>query len=206
MLHDGDHGIAEFAELVGLAAVTPSVVCNLLTPPLTVPLRFDVAPWAPVPETTVNEDGDAVIREEEVGPSRQISGSRRMTDTHLSHNRPDPSLRLCSLRCDATHPLRYLRCRPERAQTSRHADKRRCRGQPPACTYLYGTGGFVNDPVQTHLGLRVAEARLPRLRIRVALGPRCRSIWPVVSWEGDHLVIRRDSCSGTLALGQPLWG
>lgn len=130
VLHDGDHGVAEFAELVRLAAVTPSVVCDLLSPPLTVPLWFHVTPRAPVPETTVNEDGDAMIGEDEVGPSWQTPVSRRMTDAHLSHDLPDASLWLCSLRCDATHPLRYLCCRLERTRVSRHAVKGRCCDEP----------------------------------------------------------------------------
>jgi len=63
MLHESDHGVAKSAELVSLAAVSPTIVCDLLPPPLAIPLGFDVAARAPVPEAAMHEDSNAVVGE-----------------------------------------------------------------------------------------------------------------------------------------------
>jgi len=84
VLHECDYGVAELAEVVGLAAITPTVVSNLLSPPLAIPLRFDVAARAAVPETAVHENGDSVIGEQEVGLAGEVSRPRRMPDAQLS--------------------------------------------------------------------------------------------------------------------------
>jgi len=80
MLHQRDYGVAELAEVISLAAIAPTVVSYLLTPPPAIPLGFDVAAWAAVPETAVHENGDSVIGEQEVGLAGEVSRPRRMTD------------------------------------------------------------------------------------------------------------------------------
>lgn len=80
VLHERDYGVAELAEMVGLTAVAPTVVGYLLTPPPAIPLGFDVATWAAMPETAVHKDGDAVVGEYEVGLAGKISGLRCMPD------------------------------------------------------------------------------------------------------------------------------
>jgi len=80
MLHEGDDGIAEPAEVVGLAAVAPTVVGNLLSPPLAIPLGFDVATRAAMPEASMHENCDAVVGEYEVGLAGEVSGLRRVPD------------------------------------------------------------------------------------------------------------------------------
>lgn len=66
MLHQRDDRIAEPAQLIGLAAVAAAVVGDLLSPPLAIALRFDVAAWTAVPKAAVDEDGDVVVGEHEV--------------------------------------------------------------------------------------------------------------------------------------------
>jgi len=70
MLHQRDDRIAKPAQLIGLAAVAAAIVCDFLTPPSAISLRFDVAAWTAVPKAAVDEDGDVVVGENEVGPSR----------------------------------------------------------------------------------------------------------------------------------------
>jgi hypothetical protein len=70
MLHQRDDRIAEPAQLIGLSAVATSVVGDFLTPPTAIAFRFDIAAWAAVPKAPVDEDGDVVVGEHEVGFSR----------------------------------------------------------------------------------------------------------------------------------------
>ena len=84
MFHEGDHGVPELAEVVGLAAVTLTVVGDFFTPPLAISLRFYVAARAPVPKATMHENGDSVIGEQQVGLAGEVSRPRRMPDAQLS--------------------------------------------------------------------------------------------------------------------------
>jgi len=70
MLHQRDDRIAEPAQLICLSPVAAAVVGDLLSPPLAIALRFHEAARATVPKATVDEDGDVVVGEHEVGPSR----------------------------------------------------------------------------------------------------------------------------------------
>lgn len=63
MLHQCDDRIAKPAQLIGLTAVAAAVIGDLLTPPLAISLRFDKAAWATVPKTAVDENGNAVARQ-----------------------------------------------------------------------------------------------------------------------------------------------
>jgi len=81
MLHQRHYGVAELAEVVSLAAIAPTVVSYLLTPPPAIPLGFDVATRAAVPEAAVHEDGDSMIWEHEVGLAGEVSRPRRVSDT-----------------------------------------------------------------------------------------------------------------------------
>ena len=80
VLHEGDDGEAELAEMVGLTAVAPTVVGYLLTPPPAIPLGFDVAAWAAVPEASMHENCDAVVGEHEVRLAGEVSRPRRIPD------------------------------------------------------------------------------------------------------------------------------
>lgn len=84
MLHERDYGEAEPAEVVGLASVPSTVVGYLLPPPLAIPVGFDVASRAAVPEASVYENGDSVIGEQEVGLAGEVIRPRRMPDAQLS--------------------------------------------------------------------------------------------------------------------------
>jgi len=81
MLHQRDYGVAELAEVISLASVASTIVGDLLSPPLAIPLGFDVAARAPVPETSMHENGDSVIGEHEVGLAGEVSRPRRVPDT-----------------------------------------------------------------------------------------------------------------------------
>jgi len=81
VFHEGDDGVTELAKVVGLTAITPTIVGDLLPPPLTIPLGFDVAARAAVPETSMHENGDAVVGEYEVGLAGEVSRPRRVPDT-----------------------------------------------------------------------------------------------------------------------------
>jgi len=81
VFHEGDDGVTELAKVVGLTAITPTIVGDLLSPPLAIPLGFDVAARAPVPETSMHENGDSVIGEHEVGLAGEVSRPRRVSDT-----------------------------------------------------------------------------------------------------------------------------
>jgi len=70
--------------VVSLAAITPTIVGDLLPPPLAIPLGFDVATRAAVPEASMHENGDSVIGEYEVGLAGEVSRPRRMPDAQLS--------------------------------------------------------------------------------------------------------------------------
>jgi len=81
VLHKCDDGVAELAEVVSLAAITPTIVGDLLPPPLAIPLGLDVAAGAAVPEAAVHEDGDPMVGEHEVGLAGEVSRPRRVPDT-----------------------------------------------------------------------------------------------------------------------------
>jgi len=114
MLHERDYGEAEPTEVVGLASVASTVASNLLPPPLAIPLGFDVAARAAVPEASVHEDGDPMVGEHEVGLAGEVSGLRRVPDAQLSRDSPHASFGFCIFRGDATHPLRHRSGRLER--------------------------------------------------------------------------------------------
>jgi len=86
MLHQRDDRKAEPAQLIGFSAVAAAVIGDFLAPPSAIAFRFDVAAWATVPKTAVDEDGDVVVGEHEVGSSRQTRGSRCVSDTQLPHD------------------------------------------------------------------------------------------------------------------------
>jgi len=86
MLHQRDDRKAEPAQLIGFSAVAAAVIGDFLAPPSAIAFRFDVAAWATVPKTAVDEDGDVVVGEHEVRPSRQTRISRCVSDTQLPHD------------------------------------------------------------------------------------------------------------------------
>jgi len=86
VLHQRDDRVAEPAQLIGLAAVAASIVCNFLAPPPAIALRFDVAAWTAVPKAAVDEDGDVVVGEHEVRSPGQTCRSRCVSDTQLPHD------------------------------------------------------------------------------------------------------------------------
>lgn len=120
MFHEGDHGVPELAEVVGLAAVTLTVVGDFFTPPLAISLRFYVAARAPVPETAMYENSDSVVGEQEVGLAGKIGGSRRVPNAQLFRDRPYSSLGLCPFGRDATHSFRHLGGRSKRPTFAFH--------------------------------------------------------------------------------------
>jgi len=121
VFHEGDDGVTELAKVVGLAAVAPTVVSYLLSPPLAIPLGFDVAARAAVPEASVHEDGDPMVGEHEVGLAGEVSGLRCMPDAQLSRDSPHASLGLGVPRCDSTHALRHRSGRLKRLLVIGHA-------------------------------------------------------------------------------------
>jgi len=86
VLHQRNDRIAEPAQLIGLTAVAAAIVSNLQPPPPAIAFRFDVAAWTAVPKAAVDEDGDVVVGEHEVGSPRQTRGSRCVSDAHLPHD------------------------------------------------------------------------------------------------------------------------
>jgi len=121
VFHEGDDGVTELAKVVGLASVAPPVIGYLLSPPLAIPLGFDVAARAPVPETAVHENGDSVVGEHQVGLAREVSRPRRMPDTQLSRDSPHTSLGLRVSRRDLAHPCRHRSGRLKRLLVIGHA-------------------------------------------------------------------------------------
>jgi len=121
MLHESDHGVAKSAELVSLAAVSPTIVCDLLPPPLAIPLGFDVAARAPVPKAAMYEDSDAIVGEYKVGPPWQTIRFRCVSDTFLTNDSPNSLLRLSSFGGDSTHPIRNLWSWLEQSGLAKHA-------------------------------------------------------------------------------------
>jgi len=104
MLHERDNGEAEPTEVVGLASVAPPVIGYLLSPPLAIPLRFDVAARAAVPEASMHEDGDPMVGEHEVGLAGEVSRPRRVPDTYLSRDFSHPKLGPSSFPRNSSHP------------------------------------------------------------------------------------------------------
>lgn len=123
VFHQCDDRIAEPAQLIGLAAVAAAVAGDLLSPPLAIALRFDIAAWTAVPKAAVDEDGDVVVGEHEVRPSGQSFRLRGVSDANLPNNLPNSSLRLSPFRSDETHPLRHIRSWLERPRRACHSPK-----------------------------------------------------------------------------------
>ncbi len=69
MLPDADDFPSLPAELAGDAFIAGNVVCAFFIPKCAVGFGAGVAPGAAVPETSVDEDGDFLLRECEVGLS-----------------------------------------------------------------------------------------------------------------------------------------
>jgi len=92
VFHQRDDGIAEKAKFGRLATVASSVVRDLLAPPPTVALRLGVAAGAAVPETSVHEDGDVVVRQHEVGLAGQTAGLGGVANLESSGDGAHPPL------------------------------------------------------------------------------------------------------------------
>jgi len=123
VFHQRNDRIAEPAQLISLAAIPALVVGDFLSPPLAIALRFDEAVRATVPKATVDEDGDVVVGEHEVRPSRQTRGSRCVFDTHLPNDSAHTQLGFRPLCSDPTHPRRYFRGWLEWSELTRHFNK-----------------------------------------------------------------------------------
>lgn len=92
VLPDTDHRPAASAQRTINAAVAGLVGGDLVPPERGVGLRLGRVPRAAVPETTVDEDGGAEQREDEVRAARQLGASAPAGDAVRPENLDQPQL------------------------------------------------------------------------------------------------------------------